>query len=89
MPARDDLHWRTLRDTVDRLRLAQRRDGSVDLEAHSWEPLAHDVDRVATSVRGLADRFPHQQEYLDAVVADIGAWAASGFHRPDFTAALA
>jgi hypothetical protein len=43
---------------------------------------------MATAVRELAPRFPHQAGYLAAVVADLEAWAAGGFARPDFTRSL-
>ncbi len=87
--ARDDPHWRALRAAVDRVRLTQRADGSVDLEAHDRAEVARDAALIINAVRGLAPRFAHQREYLDAVVDDLAAWADGGFERPDFAAALA
>jgi hypothetical protein len=69
----------------------QRADGSVDLDAHDREGLVLgvEVERICDAVRALAPHFPHQREYLDAVVADVVAWASGGFARPDFGASLA
>jgi hypothetical protein len=88
-PARDDAHWHALRDTVDRLRLAQRADGSVDLDVHDAATIARDVERICDALRGLARHFAHQRTYLDALVGDLETWAAGGYGRPDFGAALA
>ncbi|MEA2185517.1 MAG: hypothetical protein QOK16_528 [Solirubrobacteraceae bacterium] len=87
--ARDDPHWTELRDAVDRLRLRQRADGSVDLEAHDAHELRGEVDRITDAIQALAGHFPHQSEHLKATVADLRSWAAGGFQRPDFTASLA
>jgi hypothetical protein len=86
--AREDAHWLTLKDEVDALRLRQRPDGSVDLAEHPEDALRAHVDAIVGAIRGLAPRFPHQADYLDAVIADLGAWVDGGFGQPDFTAAL-
>ena len=50
--------------------------------------------RAPTSTRSprrsppCAPHFPHQADYLDAVVADLRAWAVGGFATPDFTRSL-
>ncbi len=86
--AKDDPHWRTLKREVDALRLQQRPDGSVDLTEHDATRLRERVETIAAAVGGLAPRFPHQSDHLDATVADLTRWAAEGFGVPDFTAAL-
>jgi Family of unknown function (DUF6421) len=86
---RDDPHWRTLRDAVDRLRLCQRADGSVDLIGQDRGELGHEVERITGAIRRLAPRFSHQRAYLDAVVADLITWVRDGYGPPDFGAALA
>ncbi|MBB4661446.1 DUF6421 family protein [Conexibacter arvalis] len=86
--AKDDLHWRALKREVDALRLQQEPDGSVDLAVHDPAALHARVEAIAAAVTGLAPRFPHQHDYLDAVLADLARWAGDGFGRPDFTAAL-
>jgi hypothetical protein len=86
--ARADPAWTALRDGVDRLRLRQRADGSVDLELHERASLDAEVEAVAGAVTALAPRFPHQEAYLEAAVADLRAWAAAGYGKPDFGASL-
>jgi len=81
-------HWRTLKTEVDALRLQQRSDGSVDLAEHDEAALRARVDAIAAAVQGLAPLFAHQDEYLEAVVADLRAWADGGFGVPDFGASL-
>jgi hypothetical protein len=82
-----DPHWATLKAATDALRVQQEADGSVDLDRHSGElrPL---VDAMASAVESLAPRFAHEADYLDAVVADLRAWADGGFAVPDFTRSL-
>jgi hypothetical protein len=87
-PARADPAWAALRDGVDRLRLRQRADGSVDLELHERASLDAEVELVAAAVGGLAHHFAHQGEHLQAAVADLRGWAAAGFGKPDFGASL-
>ncbi|HEY0344366.1 MAG TPA: DUF6421 family protein [Solirubrobacteraceae bacterium] len=86
--AREDPSWRALRDAVDRLRLRQRADGSVDLDAHDSALLARDVEQIAQAVAGLQPHFPHQADHLPAAVGDLRAWAAAGYGKPDFAASL-
>lgn len=87
--AHDDPHWRTLKREVDALRLQQRPDGSVDLDAHDLQTLRARVETIAAALDGLAPRFPHQADYIAAAKDDLAAWADDGFGLPDFTAALA
>ena len=86
--ARADRAWTVLRDTVDHLRLCQRADGSVDLDAHDAAALDAGVARIAGAVGALAPHFRHQADYLDAAVADLRGWAAAGYGKPDFGASL-
>jgi hypothetical protein len=82
-----DPHWRALKAEVDALRLLQEPDGSVDAEQHEPAAVRARVDRIAAAVEGLTPRFPHQDAYLRAALADLHAWADGGFARPDFTRA--
>jgi hypothetical protein len=86
--ARDDPCWPVLRDAVDRLRLRQRADGSVDLDAHDAAVLERDVEQIAQAVAGLQPLFPHQADYLRTAVGDLRAWATDGYGKPDFAASL-
>jgi hypothetical protein len=86
--AAQDPHWAVLRDTVDALRARQRADGSIDLDEHDEAAIAAEVERIAAAVSGLAPRFPHEDEYLRAAIADLRAWAAGGYGKPDFGTSL-
>lgn len=90
LAAKDDPHWIALKREVDALRLQQRADGSVDLtdDANDAVALRGRIHDVVAAVEGLAPRFPHQADYLAAVIGDLNAWAEGGFGVPDFTAAL-
>ena len=83
--ARRDPAWIRLRDQTDALALLQSPDGSL-----SGDPAAaaRHVEAIVPEIERLAPRFPHQTEYLRAVIADIVAWADSGFGRPDFRRSL-
>lgn len=80
-----DSAWQSLKQEVDALRLLQEPDGSV---AAPDPDLPDRVERIVAAVQTLAPRFPHQVAYVDAVVADLRAWASNGFTRPDFAASL-
>jgi hypothetical protein len=80
-----DPAWTILKTETDTLRLMQEPDGSVDLSRH--DPAAH-VDAMAGAVEQLAPRFPHERDYLAALVEDLRAWAASGYEKPDFGRSL-
>src|SRR4051794_3723742 len=67
--AQRDPAWALLKTETDALRLMQDPDGSVDLSRH--DPARH-VEAMCSAVERLARRFPHQREYLAAVVDDLG-----------------
>src|SRR4051794_12838078 len=77
-----DPHWLALKRHTDELRLLQAPDGSAAAAA-----AAH-VEPMIAAIAGLAPRFPHDAEYLSAVVADLRAWADGGFAKPDFARSL-
>src|SRR4051794_2104648 len=87
-PAKQDPSWAELRGAVAELRLTQEPDGSVDTARHDRARLAALVERMVRGVDGLRRHFPPQGEYFDALVADLGAWTADGFAKPDFTASI-
>jgi hypothetical protein len=49
---------------------------------------ADHVEAIASALERLKPRFDHQAEYLDLAIADLRAWKAGGFGKPDFTRAL-
>jgi hypothetical protein len=43
---------------------------------------------MVPAIEGLAPLFPHQADYLAAVVGDLRAWQEGGYGKPDFTRSL-
>ena len=83
----DDPHWVALKDHTNALRLLQAPDGALAEGAPAEDAAAH-VEAMAAAVEALAPRFAHQADHLAAVVADLRAWPAGGFAKPDFSASL-
>jgi hypothetical protein len=79
--------WIALRDHTNALAELQGPDGSLKDDADPAVARGH-VERMAAAIEELLPRFPHDVEYLDAVVADLRRWVADGFGKPDFTRAL-
>jgi len=78
--ARTPPAWAELKHHTDALRLMQEPDGSVpsrDVRPH--------VDGMVAAIEQLAPSFPHQADYLAAVVQDLRAWDGG---KPDFTRSL-
>ena len=86
--AANDPLWADVRDATADLRLMQEPDGSIDTARHDSAVAAKLVERIAMNVQGLRRHFPHQEEYIDALIADLGSWAAAGFGKPDFTGSI-
>jgi hypothetical protein len=81
-----DPAWAALRDETNALAALQNADGSLAGDARA----AHGhIEAIAEAIGALAPYFPHQDEYLACVLADLRRWADTGMQRPDFTAALA
>ena len=83
-PAHADPSWRELKDAVEELRVTQRPDGSVDASEHDPARLTELVETISGAVTRLAPHFPHQQDYIEALRADLRSWVESGFAKPDF-----
>jgi Family of unknown function (DUF6421) len=79
-----DPQWLKLKAATEELRLRQEPDGSVDTSTEDTSRLRELVDKIAFSAQGLKPSFPHQADYIDALAADLVAWADSGFGKPDF-----
>ena len=82
--AAEDPAWRELRDAVEELRLTQAADGSVPEEGRDEERLRELVEAIAGAARALLPHFPHQEDYVEALTADLGDWVEGGFGKPDF-----
>jgi hypothetical protein len=79
--------WLALKGAVTELRGSQTQDGSIpDAAAHAGA--RESVATITGSIRELAHLFPHDADYLDAVVRDFERWADGGFGVPDFYDAL-
>ncbi|MBO3745690.1 hypothetical protein J5X84_06370 [Streptosporangiaceae bacterium NEAU-GS5] len=74
-----------LRDAVEELRPLQAKDGSI-VDDH--DRAAELVAAIVAQIERLAPRFPHDAEYLDAVVGDLRGWVAGGLGVPDFLDSL-
>ncbi len=83
--------WGTLRAAVEEIRPWQSPDGSIDLDtegAPARTAVDAAVERVAAGVEELSPLLPHDAAYHRALVADLRAWAASGYDVPDFLDSL-
>ncbi|MFJ4879216.1 DUF6421 family protein [Streptomyces sp. NPDC088745] len=83
--------WGALRAAVEEIRPWQSPDGSVDLDAEgapARTAVDAAVERVITGVEELSPLLPHDAAYHRALVADLRAWAASGYDVPDFLDSL-
>ncbi|WP_052460283.1 DUF6421 family protein [Microbacterium gorillae] len=83
----DSPDWLALRAAATELQGLQVKDGSV-AEAADHVRSGELVDAIIASVTALAPRFPHDAEYLTALVADFRRWAQEGFGVPDFLDSL-
>ena len=79
--------WRALKAAVTRVQAVQAKDGSVP-EAADHEQARAAVGDVVEAITELAPRFPHDEAYLTALVADLRRWADDGFGEPDFLDSL-
>ena len=85
-PAVQHPAWPALKAAVEEMRPLQLKDGSVPEEHHA---AAHAlIPRIADAVEELARFFPHDTDYLKAVVTDLHRWADAGLGVPDFLDAL-
>ena len=73
--------WLALKRAATDLQELQQQDGSVPEEKSRAGEL---VDVITTSIAELAPRFPHDEAYLAASVADFARWKHDGFGVPDF-----
>ncbi|GAA3730729.1 hypothetical protein GCM10022239_04140 [Leifsonia bigeumensis] len=75
--------WLALKAAATDIRPLQAQDGSVPKKAdHARaQKLVAAIDQA---IGELAPLFPHDEEYLTALVADFERWAKGGFGVPDF-----
>ncbi|GAA1510160.1 hypothetical protein BJ978_001200 [Agromyces terreus] len=82
-----DAAWLALKAAATELQGLQVKDGSVP-EASEHARAGELVDTIVASIEQLAPRFPHEERYLAASVADFRRWRAEGFGVPDFLDSL-
>ncbi|MFZ4078824.1 MAG: DUF6421 family protein, partial [Microbacteriaceae bacterium] len=79
--------WLTLKSAAAALQTMQVKDGSIPDSTHHSDARRH-VEAIQDAVRTLSPYFPHDESYLEAVVADFGRWVESDFAEPDFLASI-
>ncbi|GGS64156.1 hypothetical protein GCM10010156_24030 [Planobispora rosea] len=77
--------FRELKDAVERLKPLQAKDGSIEGDRDLAVAL---ISEIVERVAALAPRFPHDEAYLAAVVADFRKWVEQGLGVPDFLDSL-
>ncbi|WP_326821176.1 DUF6421 family protein [Streptosporangium sp. NBC_01756] len=77
--------FRELKDAVEAIRPLQAKDGSIEGDRDRAAEL---VSEIVDHVVRLAPRFPHDEAYLAAVVADFRKWVEQGLGVPDFLDSL-
>ncbi|PUA79371.1 hypothetical protein C7S10_19970 [Nocardioides currus] len=75
--------WVALKQAVTALREFQVKDGSVP-EVADHARVDALVTEIAELLPRLAQHFPHDADYLTALVKDFDGWRAAGFGVPDF-----
>ena len=86
-PVADSTAWLSLKAAVEELRLLQTADGSLREDADR-ERAGGLVRALIAGVEELAPHFPHDADYLTALVADLRRWADEGYGVPDFLDSL-
>ncbi|MDQ6658969.1 MAG: DUF6421 family protein [Actinomycetota bacterium] len=82
-----DPSWLALKKAVTELRPLQGKDGSIpDVAQHTTAGTL--VDQIAGNITAMVPQFPHDADYLAALVKDFTRWAESGFGEPDFLDSL-
>lgn len=83
----DSAAWLGLKKAVTQLRPLQVQDGSIP-NAADHAKAGELVSTITTFIDELAPLFPHDSEYLTALVADFKRWRDAGFSVPDFLDSL-
>ena len=82
-----DPAWLRLKAAVTGLQGMQDKDGAVPVGSdHPGARAA--VEEIIASITELSPRFPHDSDYLAALVKDFTRWADGGFAVPDFLDSL-
>ena len=79
----DTSAWLALKDAAMALQGVQVQDGSIPDAAHHGAARLQ-VSTIIESIEQLRPRFPHDDDYLRASIADFSRWADEDFGVPDF-----
>ncbi|MGS0687522.1 DUF6421 family protein [Nakamurella sp. GG22] len=79
--------WLSLKAAVTDLQAVQAKDGSV-ADAADHPRATELIGAISSAVTDLAPHFPHDRDYLAALVKDFTRWADGGFGVPDFLDSL-
>ena len=80
--------WLAIKCACVSLQSVQDKDGSVvDVQNHRVATEA--ISTLTAAITDLTPEFPHDEEYLKALVDDCEKWKQSGFAVPDFFDSLA
>ncbi|TBN58072.1 hypothetical protein EYE40_12080 [Glaciihabitans arcticus] len=83
----EDAAWLALKAAATALQASQMQDGSIPDDTTHAENRGH-VETITRSILHLAQYFPHDEAYLNALVVDFDRWVAEGFGVPDFLDSL-
>lgn len=86
--------WTELKHRITVLQSMQDADGSLATNEQTLSPaerrtvVADLVADIVTSIENLRPLFPHDDDYLAALITDFQAWERNGFGVPDFLDSL-
>jgi len=80
--------WLRIKTAVTLLRTLQLADGSISDESSARSDACRLVAELNDAIGGIGPLFPHDADYLSAVVQDLANWSDSGFGVPDFLDSL-
>ena len=79
--------WLQIKEACVTLQGFQASDGRI-AGAKNHSRARNALNRLTEGIADLIPHFPHDEDYLEAVVADCRAWEAAGFDVPDFYESL-
>lgn len=75
--------WLAIKEAATALQPMQSQNGSIEDAANHAAARSH-VDALISGIRELTPSFPHDRDYLEALVVDFQRWADEHFKEPDF-----
>ena len=79
--------WLRLKQAAEHLHGVQAKDGSIP-DAADHPAAGEHVEVIIAAIEELSPAFPHDGDYLSAVVTDFRRWSAGDFGVPDFLDSL-